>query len=187
MNVILLGPPGAGKGTQGELLARRLGMPRVATGDLLRDAVRRGTALGAKAKSFMDKGLLVPDAVIVGLVDAVLERPDTRGGIIMDGFPRTVPQAEAVDRALARRGAHVHYVVRIEVPQAELVRRLVRRAEQEGRSDDTPETIEERLRVYREETAPLVDYYRSRDLVVDIDGTGSIDEIAARIDEALDR
>jgi adenylate kinase len=185
MNVILLGPPGSGKGTQGALLAERAGVPRVSTGDLLRAAVAAGTPLGTQAKGYMDRGLLVPDDVILGLIGEVLHAPASARGVLMDGFPRTVPQAEAVDRLLAERGERIDYVLRIDVPEEELVRRMMGRARALGRSDDTPETIHQRLRVYEEQTAPLVAYYRDRGVVVDVPGVGSIDGIARSIGEAL--
>jgi adenylate kinase len=185
--LILLGPPGAGKGTQGALLSTRTGLPRVATGDLLRDAVRAGTPLGREAQGYMDRGLLVPDRVILGLIEEVLDSPGARQGVIMDGFPRTVAQAEAVDEQLRRRGAGVTHVLRITVPDDELVRRLLGRAIAEGRSDDTPETIQKRLGVYRDQTEPLVAHYRDRGLVREIDGVGTVEAIAQRIDEAVRR
>ena len=185
MNLIFLGPPGSGKGTQGALLARRAGVPRVSTGDLLRAAVAGGTPLGRQVQGYMDQGLLVPDEVIIGLIAGVLRSPEATGGMLMDGFPRTVPQAEAVDRLLAERGQRIDRVLLIEVPEDELVRRMLGRARAQGRSDDTPETIRQRLRVYEEQTAPLVAYYRARGVVVSIPGLGSIDDIARIVAEAL--
>lgn len=185
MNVILFGPPGAGKGTQGALLSKHTGQPKVATGDLIRTAMREGTSLGRKAKTYYDQGLLVPDDIIVDLIRELLASPDVLHGIIMDGFPRTVTQAEAVDAALAARGARVDHVLSLNVPQEELIRRLSGRARNEGRSDDTPEATQRRLRVYREETAPVMAHYRAQGVVHEIDGTGSVEEIAARIDEVL--
>jgi adenylate kinase len=184
MNVILLGPPGSGKGTQGALLSECVGVPRVSTGDLLRSAVAGETTLGRQARGYMQKGLLVPDEIILGLIEEVLASPDAQRGIIMDGFPRTVAQAEAVDELLARRGEKVHRVLSLEVPEAELVRRLLGRARQEGRDDDTEETITQRLAVYREETEPLIAYYRERGVLAAVTGTGSVEEIADRMQEA---
>jgi adenylate kinase len=185
MYVILLGPPGAGKGTQGAILAERTGLPKIATGDLLRAAVKDGNLLGLKAKRFMDKGLLVPDDVIIGLIAGVLESGEARNGVIMDGFPRTVAQAEAVDRLLGDRNATVDHVLNFEVPRDELVRRLRGRAGTEGRSDDTPEAIQRRLEVYRKETEPLIAFYRDRGVLTVIQGTGSIETIATRVQEAV--
>lgn len=187
MNLILLGPPGSGKGTQGKLLAERLGVPKIATGDLIRAAMRDGTPLGTQAKGYYDRGLLVPDEIILGLIEEVLASPEARQGVVMDGFPRTTAQGEAVDRLLAERGTQVDRVLNFEVPEDELVRRMLDRAQQEGRSDDTPETIRKRLTVYREQTAPLVVYYRGRGLVTDVDAVGPIETVAQRVREALGR
>jgi adenylate kinase len=181
MNIILLGPPGSGKGTQGELLATRTGILRVSTGDLLREAVAEGTDLGKRAKVFMEQGLLVPDDVIIGLLGKVLASPRAAGGVIMDGFPRTVAQAEAVDRLLAERGRRVDKVLFFAVADEELMRRIQGRAAAEGRADDHPEAFRQRLVVYRTQTQPLVDFYRQRGRLTDIDAVGSIPEIAARV------
>lgn len=186
MNVIFLGPPGAGKGTQGALLSQRVGIPRIVTGDLLRAAVTEGTPLGAKAKFYMDDGLLVPDEVIVGLIEGILESGEAASGVIMDGFPRTVAQAEAVDELLSARADKVDAVITFDVPEDELVRRILGRAGDEGRSDDTAETIRRRLAVYERETEPVIDFYRNRGIVKEILGTGAVEEVAARVQEALD-
>ena len=186
MNIILFGPPGAGKGTQGALLSERTGLPKIATGDLIRAAMREGTALGKKARKYYDQGHLVPDAIIVDLIRELLSSPDLADGLIMDGFPRTPTQADAVDAELAERGARVDHVLSLAVPESELVRRLSGRAQAEGRSDDTPEAIQQRLTVYREETAPVMAHYSGQGVVAEIDGTGSVEEIAARIGEVLE-
>lgn len=185
MNVILLGPPGCGKGTQGALLANELGAPRVSTGDLLRAAVRDGTPLGRKAKGFMDQGLLVPDDVVLGLIGEVLASPEAKRGIVMDGFPRTTAQADAVADLLARRGTQVDAVVSLDVPDVELVHRLHGRAAQESRSDDSPDAVNQRLKVYREQTAPLIAYYQKRGKLRDVPGTGTVEEVARRVRKAL--
>ncbi len=185
MNVILLGPPGCGKGTQGNLLARELGAPRVSTGDLLRAAVKDGTPLGKRAQSYMDKGLLVPDEVVLGLIEEVLASPEARAGILMDGFPRTTAQADAVATLLQKRGTQVDAVVSLDVPDDELVTRMQGRAAQEGRSDDQPDAFRRRLAVYREQTAPLIDYYRQRGKLKEVPGVGTVEEIARRVREAL--
>lgn len=185
MNVILLGPPGAGKGTQGKILADRLGVPKVATGDLLRAAVTNGTPLGRQAQDYMDQGLLVPDEIIMGLIEEVLKAPEAEQGIVMDGFPRTTVQAEAVDMLLRDRGGRVDRVLNFVVPDDELVNRLRGRAADEGRTDDTPETIRKRLAVYREQTEPLVVYYRDRGLLTEVEAAGTIEDIAERVQEAI--
>jgi adenylate kinase len=185
MYVILLGAPGAGKGTQGAILAARTGLMLVSTGDLLRAAVTDETTLGLEAKRFMDQGRLVPDEVIMGLIEKVLNDPGAADGIIMDGFPRTRAQARAVDRLLAQRNAAVDHVLSFDVPKEELVQRLLGRAGEKQRSDDTPEAIERRLEVYRSETEPLVAYYRGRGVLTDIPGTGNVETIATRVEEAV--
>jgi adenylate kinase len=185
VNLILLGAPGSGKGTQGVLLAKRLGMHKIATGDLIRTAMKDGTPLGRKAKDFYDQGLLVPDEVVLGLIEEVLQSPAAKDGVIMDGFPRTQVQAEAVDRLLHARGRQVDRVLLIDVPEDELVKRMAGRAAQEARSDDTPEAFRRRLAVYREQTAPLVAYYRERGLLTLIPGVGTIEEIADRVRGAV--
>jgi adenylate kinase len=185
MNVILLGPPGCGKGTQGAILAERTKLPKVSTGDLLRAAVGQGSALGKRAKGFMDQGLLVPDDVILGLIEEVLASPQAANGVLMDGFPRTVAQAEGVEQALKRNHKKVDRVLTFDVPDAELVQRMQGRAAKEGRSDDTPEAFQRRLAVYREQTAPLIDFYRKRGVVKPVAATGTVEEIAQRVAEAV--
>lgn len=185
MRVIFLGPPGCGKGTQAKLLGERLGVPAISTGDMLREAVRQGTPLGLRAKSIMEAGELVPDDVVIGLIRERIGAPDARQGFLLDGFPRTVEQARALDRLLAGNGVSLDTVLNLLVPETTLVERMLRRAVNEGRSDDRPETVSERLRVYREKTAPLVDHYRALGVLSDIDGSGEIAEIAGRIDHAL--
>jgi adenylate kinase len=185
MRLIFLGPPGSGKGTQAKLLAERLGVPAISTGDMLRDAVRRGTPLGRRAQAIMEAGELVPDDVVIGLVRERTAVPDARNGFLLDGFPRTIEQAKALDRILEGNGASVDGVINLLVPEGTLVERLLGRAALEGRSDDRRETVAERLRVYRERTAPLVEYYRGLGLLYDVDGSGSVEEVASRIDRAL--
>jgi len=187
VNLILLGAPGSGKGTQGALLSARLGIPKIATGDLLRAAVHDGTPLGLQAKRYMEQGQLVPDDVIMGLIEEVVTAPAARDGVIMDGFPRTIPQASAVDALLAARGRRVDRVLLIDVAEEELVRRMLGRAAQEGRSDDTPETIRKRLAVFREQTEPLIAHYRAQGVMTTIPGTGAVEEIAQRIVGSLGR
>jgi adenylate kinase len=179
VNIILLGPPGCGKGTQGEIVAERTGTLRVSTGDLLRDAAGKGTPLGLRAKSYMDQGLLVPDDVIIGLLREVLGSPTAARGAIMDGFPRTVAQAEAVDALLAERSGRVDRVLLFDVPEDELQRRILARVG--GRSDDNVDALRQRLAVYKEQTQPLVDFYRKRGLLLAVEAVGSIAEIAERV------
>ena len=185
MRVIFLGPPGSGKGTQAGLLAERLGVPAISTGEILRSAVREGTPLGRQAQEVMEKGALVSDDLIVSLIRDRTSARDARAGFILDGFPRTLAQAEALESMLAGNGDAVSAVVNFLVPEPELVSRMLGRAKDEGRADDRPETIRERLRVYRDKTEPLVDYYRKRELLADVDGVGTPGEIASRIDSAL--
>jgi adenylate kinase len=177
---IFLGAPGAGKGTQAKLLAGHLGVAHVATGDLLRRAVKEGTPLGRKAKSYMDAGELVPDDLILGLVREALTG-DLRDGCILDGFPRNTAQAASLDRMLADLGQEMGGVISLKVSADTLVSRLAGRASAEGRSDDVESTVLTRLRVYQEQTAPLVDYYRGRGGLREVDGEGSVDSIQARI------
>jgi adenylate kinase len=185
MRVIFLGPPGSGKGTQAKLLARRLGVPAVSTGDILREAVRQGTPLGSRAKAIMDAGELVPDDVVIGVIRDRTAEADARNGFLLDGFPRTLEQAVALDRLLAGNGAALDGVINLLVPEKMLIERMLGRAAQEGRSDDRPETVAERLRVYREKTAPLVEHYRGLGILSEVDGSGSIETVADRIDRAL--
>jgi len=185
VDLIILGAPGSGKGTQGGLLSTRLAIPKISTGDLLRAAVKDGTPLGTKAKGYMDQGLLVPDEVILGLIAEVLQSDEARRGVLMDGFPRTLAQAEAVDALLAAQGRAVDRVLLIDVAEEALIERMVKRAAIEGRADDTPETIRRRQEVYREQTAPLIAFYEARDLVTRVDGLGSVEEIAERMRAAV--
>jgi len=185
MYVMILGAPGSGKGTQGKLLAEHLGIPQVSTGDLLRAAVRDGTPLGRQAKGYMDQGLLVPDDVIIGLIREILDSAGARSGVLMDGFPRTVPQAEAVDRLLAAKHAKVDHVALLEVDEAELVKRLLGRAAKEGRSDDNLQSITQRLKVFHEQTAPLIAYYERQGVVRRVPGMGDIDAIQQRLRKAV--
>jgi len=185
--ILLLGAPGSGKGTQGKILAERLGLPKITTGDILRAAVRNGTPLGVEAKKFMDAGKLVPDAVILGLIKEELAKPDAKDGAVFDGFPRTAAQAELVDRTLAERGQRLNHILLLDVPEEELVRRLTLRARQENRSDDTPEAIKTRLGVYQRDTAPLVAHFAQRGIVHRVPGTGTIDEIATEAKRVIGR
>lgn len=187
MFILLLGAPGAGKGTQGQLLAKRLGLPKITTGDLLRAAVKAGTPLGRDAQKYMDQGTLVPDAVILELIKDELAKPDAANGAVLDGFPRTAPQAELVDRILAERSQRLHHVLLLDVSEDELVRRMDKRATLEGRSDDTPDTIRTRLQIYQRDTAPLIAHYAQRGNVHRVPATGSIEEIATEIKRIIGR
>jgi adenylate kinase len=181
MFILMLGAPGSGKGTQGQILAQRLGIPKVATGDILRAAMKADTPLGKEAKRFYDAGKLVPDSVILELIKSELAKPEAQHGAIFDGFPRTAAQAELVEKTLTARGQRLAHVLLLDVPEEELVQRLHGRAVQEGRSDDTPEAIRTRLAVYHQDTAPLVAYYAQRGIVHRVPGVGSIQDIAQEI------
>lgn len=182
--VLLMGPPGAGKGTQATALAEARGLTPLSTGTMLRDHVARGTELGERAKAIMDAGDLVPDDVIVGMVRAELEAADPPR-FLLDGFPRTPAQAAALDALLAELGTQVTAAIALEADDEELVQRLLRRAELEGRSDDNEATVRNRMEVYRRQTQPLLEYYEGRGALKRVDGIGSIEEIQARIREVL--
>jgi adenylate kinase len=212
MNVILLGPPGAGKGTQAKMLVEEYQIPQISTGDILRAAVKEGSPLGKEAKACMDKGDLVPDSVVIGIVEERIQQPDCAKGYMLDGFPRTVPQAEALDGMLKNLSSQIDHVVSIEVANEELVGRLTGRRtcrdcgvgfhvmfdppEQEGvcdkcggelyqRDDDNVETVSSRLEVYESQTLPLIDYYGAQEKIRPIDGVGDIKEIFARVTQVL--
>ena len=187
MFVLILGAPGSGKGTQGKILAERLRLVKITTGDILRAAVRDGTALGKDAKKFMDAGQLVPDTIILDLIKGELDKPLAKEGAVFDGFPRTAAQAELVDQTLGARGQRLTHVLLLDVTEEELVRRLQGRAALEGRSDDAPETIRTRLQVYQQDTAPLVAHYVPRGVVHRVPGTGTVDEIASEIKRIIGR
>lgn len=212
MRVIFLGPPGAGKGTQARNFAARWGVPQIATGDILREAVSRGSRLGLEAKRYMDAGNLVPDEVVIGLVAERLDQGEAKKGFLLDGFPRTVAQAEALDRLLVERGQGLDRVIFFRVTEAELIRRLTGRRVCKGcganfhlvfsppkvagtcdrckgglfqREDDAEVTVRRRLAVYQEQTAPLLDYYRRRGLLTPVNGESAIEAVEAAIRGAL--
>lgn len=182
--IIFIGPPGAGKGTQAERIRDHYGVAWVSTGDMFRAAVAEGTPMGLAAKEHMDAGTLVPDDVVVGMTLERLAQPDCASGVLLDGFPRTVAQADALDIALD--DAPIDVVVHLDVPDAVLVERLAKRADVEGRADDNIETVRNRLAVYAEETAPVVDYYRAKGVLRSVDGVGDVDTITERIRAAID-
>jgi adenylate kinase len=185
MRVVFLGPPGSGKGTQARLLAERLKVPAISTGDILRAAVRDRTPLGLQAQAIMEKGELVSDDLIVALIRDRIALKDARGGFILDGFPRTLEQARSLDALLSENGDGLAAAVNFAVPETALVERMLGRAKAEGRADDRPETFRERLRVYRQKTEPLIGFYASKGLLADVDGVGTVDEVAGRVDDAL--
>ncbi|RLI84371.1 adenylate kinase [Archaeoglobales archaeon] len=214
MNLILLGAPGAGKGTQAKLIVSKYNIPQISTGDMLREAVAKQTELGKKAKEYMDKGELVPDDVVIGIVKERLAQPDCEKGFILDGFPRTLKQAEALDKILDELGKKIDAVINVAVPEDEIVRRIVNRrtckkcgavyhliynppkesgkcdkcgGELYQRDDDREETVKERLKVYKAQTEPLIDYYSKKGLVYDVDGAKSIDGVFEEIKEILDK
>jgi adenylate kinase len=180
-----MGPPGAGKGTQGALLAEARGVPKFATGDLLRDAVKRGTPLGQQARELMEAGHLVSDDLILGIVREELSKPAARKGVIFDGVVRTIPQAEGVERLLEEQGRRMNAVLFFDVSDEEILARLAKRREVEKRADDDPQAVATRLRAYRKQTAPVLDWYDARKLVRHIPAVGSVQEIAERVRLAL--
>lgn len=204
MKIIMLGAPGAGKGTQAKMIAAKYGIPHISTGDIFRANIKNGTELGAKAKEYMDKGLLVPDELVVDLVIDRFKEPDCEKGYVLDGFPRTIPQAEALDKALTAIGESVDYAINVEVPDENIIRRMGgRRAcvgcgatyhvvysptKVEGkcdtcgadliiRDDDKPETVQNRLSVYHEQTQPLIDYYTNKGIIAEVDGTVDMKDV----------
>jgi adenylate kinase len=191
MRIVLLGPPGAGKGTQAKALVSKYGIVQLSTGDMLRAAVAAGTPIGRKAKDIMERGALVPDDVVVGIVAERIDQPDARNGFILDGFPRTVAQADALDRMLAKRGQRLDAVVELKVDPDILIRRIESRiAEMERRgealrADDNPEVLKQRLTAYHSQTAPLVVYYRDKGALRAVDGMASIGDVEAAIGRAL--
>ena len=187
MRIVLLGPPGAGKGTQAVRLAEHFGCADVATGDIFRANVAQGTELGRLAQTFMDRGDLVPDQVVIDMVMARLAEPDCQQGFVLDGFPRTVAQAEALDRRLGELRAPLQAALNFEATEQELFRRLAGRASALHRSDDSEQTIRHRLEVFAVKTRPLIDYYRRRRLLAMVDAVGSLDEVTGRILRALGR
>lgn len=187
MNLVLFGAPGSGKGTQSEKLIEKYGLHHISTGEVLRDHIKRETDLGKIAKSYIDEGQLIPDDLMISILDNVLEQEAAgKKGVIFDGFPRTIPQAEALKGLLEKRGTALHAVVGLEVPDEELVDRMINRGKQTGRADDNIDTIQKRLHVYHSQTSPLKDYYQNEGLYLKINGTGNIDSIFSEISTGIE-
>lgn len=213
MNLILLGAPGAGKGTQAKSIVDKYGIPQISTGDMLREAVKKGTDLGKKAKEYMDKGELLPDEVVIGIVKERLKQDDAQKGFILDGFPRTIKQAEELDKILSELNLQLDAVINVAVPEDEVVRRIVNRRscrdcgavyhliykppKEEGkcdycggelyqRDDDKEATVRDRYNVYRQQTEPLIEYYSKQGLVKNVDGTKNIDEVTQDVMKIVD-
>ena len=187
LNLILFGPPGGGKGTQAEKIVEKFGLIHLSTGNLLRQEISDKTALGIAAKNFIDNGQLVPDEVVIGMIDSCLEKNASAKGFLFDGFPRNLAQVEALDKLLDYRKNKINKVIKLDVPDAECMKRLTRRGETSGRSDDASEDVNrKRLEIYHSETAPCADYYSSQNKLVVIHGVGSIDDIFNEISNVIE-
>jgi adenylate kinase len=189
VNLVLFGPPGAGKGTQSKILTQTRGLPQLSTGDMLRAAIAAGTPLGLASKALMDKGALVPDETVIGIIAQRYDQPDCAHGAVFDGFPRTIAQAEALDRMLAERGKKIDLVLELRVDDAALLTRVESRIAAGGpmRADDTPETLNKRLEVYYQATAPVLAFYRAQGKVTTLDGMQPIPEVTKQISTIIDR
>ena len=186
-NIIIFGAPGAGKGTQSEKMIEKYGLGHISTGDVLRDQIKKGTELGVTAKKYIDDGKLIPDDLMVDILASVYDSyGKDHNGVIFDGFPRTIKQAEALKTMLDKRGHKVAAMIELSVPEEELVKRLVNRGKISGRSDDNEETIQKRLNVYHEQTAPLIDWYDKEGIHHHVEGLGTVDEIFSRICKIID-
>ncbi len=188
MNLVLFGPPGAGKGTQSKILTEKRGLPQLSTGDMLRAAIEAGTPLGLSVKATIAKGELVSDETVIGIIAERYDQPDCKNGAVFDGFPRTIPQAEALDRMLAERGKKIDLVLELKVDDAVLLSRVEARIKAGGvlRSDDTPETLAHRLGVYYKNTAPLLDFYRAQGKLKSVDGMAPVETVTAQVGAVLD-
>ena len=186
LNLVIFGAPGSGKGTQSEILIEQYGLDHISTGDILRGEIKAGSELGKAAKVYIDAGQLVPDGLIIDMIEKVLGERKPKKGIILDGFPRTVAQAEALDALFAKLGTRVHAVLDLQVEEAELINRLLKRGQESGRSDDNLETIQKRLGVYHAQTAPIAAHYAQQGVHHAIQGSGAISDITARIARVLD-
>lgn len=187
MNVVIFGAPGSGKGTQSEKIIEKYGLHHISTGEVLRDHIARKTPIGQIAKTYINQGQLIPDSLMIRILEEILDNePKAKDGVILDGFPRTVPQADALNRFFSRRGQTLHHVIGLEVPEDELIERMIKRGQQTGRADDNIDTIKNRLKVYHESTTPLRDYYINEGKYRAINGHGSVDEIFAEISKAID-
>lgn len=182
-----MGAPGAGKGTQSKLIEKEFKIPQVSTGDILREAVANETAMGQKAKQYMDAGDLVPDAVVIGIIADKVATPECAKGFILDGFPRTLDQAQALDVLLSSNHKKINHVISFDVPEQELINRLLERSKIEGRADDNIESIKNRLSVFFEKTQPLIDYYNEMGKLVQVNGLGEVAEISERVKEIISR
>lgn len=188
LNIVLFGAPGSGKGTQSAKLIDEYGLYHISTGELLRDHIKRGTPLGKTANEYISKGQLIPDQLMIDILDDVLEKEASgKSGVVFDGFPRTIPQAEALKELLRKRGTDLHAVIGLEVPEDELVNRMLARGKETGRADDNIETIKNRLDVYHNQTLPLRDYYTNEKKYLAINGLGIVDEIFRDIADQLER
>ena len=189
LNIVIFGAPGSGKGTQSENLITHYKLFHISTGDVLRDHIRRGTELGKTAKEYIDQGQLIPDELMIDILAQVIDdnKKKAKKGVIFDGFPRTIPQAEALETLLNERGTKVSAVIGLEVPEEELIDRLVKRGQMSGRSDDNEETIKKRLDVYHNQTSPLQEFYKEKGLYRAIKGIGTIDGIFEDIKKAIDQ
>ncbi len=187
MRLIFMGPPGAGKGTQAQVVAERYSIPAISTGDIFRKNVSEGTELGVQAQRFMDAGEYVPDELTNLMVRNRIDEPDADRGFLLDGYPRTLAQVEELDGMIKHTGHVLDAVVVLTVDKEELVQRLLQRAETEGRADDTEDVVRRRQEVYDDQTAPLIEVYRDRGLLIEVDGMGEVDEVSQRIFDALDK